>query len=40
VVVPPSTIRSAYEWIDRSPPAGPEWLLARRKERAGEETLF
>jgi Bifunctional DNA primase/polymerase, N-terminal len=40
VVVPPSRTRGAYEWTDRSPPAGPGWLLARLRERAGEETLF
>ncbi len=40
VVVPPSRTQAAYEWIDRSPPAGPEWLLARLREHAGEETLF
>ncbi len=40
VVVPPSRTRSAYEWIDRSPPAEPSWLLARLREHAGEETLF
>jgi uncharacterized protein YndB with AHSA1/START domain len=40
VVVPPSRTRSAYEWIDRSPPAEPKWLLARLREHAGGETLF
>ena len=40
VVVPPSRTGSAYEWIDRSPPAEPLWLLLRLRERAGEETLF
>ncbi len=40
VVVPPSRTRGAYEWIDRSPPAEPPWLLARLREHAGEEPLF
>jgi hypothetical protein len=40
VVVPPSRTRSAYEWIDRSPPAESPWLLLRLREHAGEETLF
>lgn len=40
VVVPPSRTLGVYEWIDRSPPAGPDWLLARLRERAGGETLF
>ena len=40
VVVPPSRTLSAYEWTDRSPLADPEWLLARLRERAGEDTLF
>ena len=40
VVVPPSRTRSAYEWIDRSPPAEPKWLLTRLREHAGGETLF
>ena len=40
VVVPPSRTRSAYEWIDRSHPAEPKWLLARLREHAGGETLF
>ena len=40
VVVPPSRTRDAYEWIDRSPPADPRWLLARLREHAGEEPLF
>ena len=40
VVVPPSRTQSIYEWIDRSSPAEPSWLLARLREPAGEETLF
>lgn len=40
VVVPPSRTRSDYEWMDRAPPAEPQWLLARLREHAGEETLF
>ena len=40
VVVPPSRTRGAYDWIDRSPPAEPDWLLARLREQAGEQSLF
>jgi len=40
IVVPPSRTRIPYEWIDRSPPAEPNWLLARLREHGGEETLF
>ena len=39
VVVPPSHTRSAYEWIDRSPPAEAAWLLERLSEN-DERTLF
>jgi hypothetical protein len=39
VVVPPSRTQSAYEWIDRSPPADATWLLARLS-RHDEATLF
>ena len=39
VVVPPSRTRGAYEWIDRSPPAGAAWLLERLGEN-GEARLF
>ena len=43
VVVPPSRTRSAYEWLDRAPPADPAWLLMCLRElpsRSGEERLF
>jgi hypothetical protein len=40
VVAPPSRTRGAYEWIDRSPPTEPLWLLSRLRESAGEEPLF
>jgi hypothetical protein len=39
VVVPPSRTQSAYEWIDRSPPAEAAWLLERLSED-DEGTLF
>jgi Bifunctional DNA primase/polymerase, N-terminal len=39
VVVPPSRTRSAYEWIDRSPPAEAAWLLERLSAE-DEGTLF
>jgi hypothetical protein len=43
VVVPPSRTRDAYEWLDRTPLAGPSWLLGCLREpsdRAGEQQLF
>ena len=40
VVVPPSRTQSIYEWIDRSSPAEPSWLLARLRESTDEGTLF
>jgi hypothetical protein len=33
VVVPPSRTRGAYEWLDRSPLAGPSWLLECLREQ-------
>ena len=39
VVAPPSRTQSAYEWIDRSPPAEALWLLECLSEDC-EETLF
>jgi hypothetical protein len=39
VVVPPSATVGPYEWLDRSPLAEPDWLLARLAEREGP-TLF
>ncbi|MDP8948686.1 MAG: bifunctional DNA primase/polymerase [Actinomycetota bacterium] len=43
VVVPPSRTRSAYEWLDRTPPADPAWLLECLRGQpspSGEGTLF
>jgi hypothetical protein len=43
VVVPPSRTRGAYEWLDRTPLAGPSWLLGclrKHSDRVGEERLF
>ena len=43
VVAPPSRTRSAYDWLDRAPPADPAWLLMCLREqpsRSGEERLF
>ena len=43
VVVPPSRTQSSYEWLDRTPPADPTWLLECLRNKAspsGEGTLF
>jgi hypothetical protein len=40
VVVPPSRTEAAYEWVDRSAPAPPTWLVGLLAERLGEQTLF
>jgi hypothetical protein len=41
VIVPPSRTQSAYEWLDRMPPADPTWLLkCLRAQPSGEGTLF
>ncbi len=40
VVVPPSRTEAAYEWVDRSAPAPPAWLVGLLAERSGEQTLF
>jgi hypothetical protein len=43
VVVPPSRTQSAYEWLDRMPPADPTWLLeclGVQPSPSGEGTLF
>jgi hypothetical protein len=41
VIVPPSRTQSAYEWLDRTPPADPTWLLeCLRAQPSGEGTLF
>lgn len=40
VVVPPSRTEAAYEWVDRSAPAPPTWLVGLLAERMGEQTLF
>ena len=42
-VVPPSRTQSAYQWLDRMPPADPTWLLECLRSRpssSGEGTLF
>jgi putative DNA primase/helicase len=38
VVAPPSSTARAYRWIDRSPPAGPSWLLGCLKAATSGET--
>jgi len=40
VVVPPSRTEAPYEWVDRSAPAPPAWLVGLLAERSGEQTLF
>jgi len=43
VVVPPSRTQSAYQWLEKVPPADPAWLLAFLKEqpsRPDEARLF
>ncbi len=41
VVVPPSRTQSAYEWLDRTSPADPTWLLeCLRSQPSGEGKLF
>jgi hypothetical protein len=43
VVVPPSRTQSAYEWLDRTSPADPTWLLEFLRAQpspSGEERLF